>query len=178
MIPLFISLYILYNMGKTRRNKKPKQEKKQSSQKTLRIHKIPQNLFKKYKRLSPFELKNNLMTLAKGKNPSLVLNAGRGNPNFFNSFVRLVFARLLTACVKLSTPFLHDLDIFPRPNDMNYEKALRKEASSWPQREREFFTVISYIYVNERMHCHPPRPITFFTTLLFLPLVVFTHLHQ
>lgn len=154
MIPLFISLYILYNMAKTRRNKKPKQEKKQGSQKTLRIHKIPQNLFKKYKRLSPFELKNNLMTLAKGKNPSLVLNAGRGNPNFFNSFVRLVFARLQTACVKLSTPFLHDLDIFPRPNDMNYEKALRKEASSWPQREREFFD--SYLlYIRKRANALP-----------------------
>lgn len=133
-------------MPRTRRSKKTKQEKKQISRKTLRIHKIPQNLFKKYKQLSPFELKNNLITLAKGKNPSLVLNAGRGNPNFFNSFVRLVFARLQTACVNLSTPFLHDLDVFPHQNDMNYEKALRKEARSWPRREREFFdSYLSYI---------------------------------
>lgn len=133
-------------MPRTRRSKKTKQEKKQISRKTLRIQKIPLKLFKKYKQLSPFELKNNLITLAKGKNPSLVLNAGRGNPNFFNSFVRLVFARLQTACVNLSTPFLHDLDVYPRQNDMNYEKALRKEARSWPRREREFFdSYLSYI---------------------------------
>ena len=133
-------------MPRTRRSKKTKQEKKQISRKTLRIQKIPLKLFKKYKQLSPFELKNNLITLAKGKNPSLVLNAGRGNPNFFNSFVRLVFARLQTACVNLSTPFLHDLDVYPRQNDMNYEKALRKEARSWPLRQREFFdSYLSYI---------------------------------
>lgn len=133
-------------MPRTRRSKKTKQEKKKISRKTLRIQKIPLKLFKKYKQLSPFELKNNLITLAKGKNPSLVLNAGRGNPNFFNSFVRLVFARLQTACVNLSTPFLHDLDVFPHQNDMNYEKALRKEARSWPLRQREFFdSYLSYI---------------------------------
>ena len=42
--------------------------------------------------LSPFELKDLLIKLA--NKDGKMLNTGRGNPNFFNSFVREAFAHL------------------------------------------------------------------------------------
>ncbi|NGX33814.1 MAG: Bifunctional aspartate aminotransferase and L-aspartate beta-decarboxylase [Candidatus Anoxychlamydiales bacterium] len=53
---------------------------------------------KKYHEMSPFEVKDILITLAKesfkknGKAKDKYLNAGRGNPNFFNTTVRDAFA--------------------------------------------------------------------------------------
>jgi len=52
---------------------------------------------KKYHEMSPFEIKDFLITLAKenfkkhGKKKEKYLNAGRGNPNFFNTLVREAF---------------------------------------------------------------------------------------
>ena len=45
----------------------------------------------KYRSLSPFEFKNTLLKLAGKEN---VLNAGRGNPNFFSTIPRYAFAML------------------------------------------------------------------------------------
>ena len=86
-----------------------KRKKKKYHKKTRKIRLISPTLFKKYNALSPFELKNNLIKMAEGKNPDQMLNAGRGNPNFFNSFARQVFAHLQILCVDLSKSFLHDL---------------------------------------------------------------------
>lgn len=53
---------------------------------------------KKYHKMSPFEIKDHLVTLAKlsfeknGKKEDKFLNAGRGNPNFFNTIVRDAFS--------------------------------------------------------------------------------------
>lgn len=50
----------------------------------------------KYRYLSPFEFKNTLMKLAQAKvgNSDDILNAGRGNPNFFSSIPRYAFGFL------------------------------------------------------------------------------------
>ena len=37
---------------------------------------------KKYERLSPFELKNKLISMAQSNSERMMLNAGRGNPNW------------------------------------------------------------------------------------------------
>jgi 3-deoxy-D-manno-octulosonic acid (KDO) 8-phosphate synthase len=69
---------------------------KHSNKKTIK------NKYKKYELLSPFELKNKLIKMAKSSNNKEFLNAGRGNPNFFNSFVRKVFGILHNASLEIS----------------------------------------------------------------------------
>lgn len=48
----------------------------------------------KYQYLSPFEFKNILLAKAEKKFPKKVLNAGRGNPNFFSTTPRLMHSIL------------------------------------------------------------------------------------
>lgn len=50
--------------------------------------------YSKYAKLSPFELKDELIKLASGKANRLMLNAGRGNPNFLATLPRRAFFRL------------------------------------------------------------------------------------
>ncbi|MBC9178656.1 bifunctional aspartate transaminase/aspartate 4-decarboxylase [Pseudoroseomonas ludipueritiae] len=53
-----------------------------------------QDDYAQYARLSPFELKDELIRLASGKANRLMLNAGRGNPNFMATLPRRAFLRL------------------------------------------------------------------------------------
>ncbi|GFZ93192.1 bifunctional aspartate transaminase/aspartate 4-decarboxylase [Dyella caseinilytica] len=48
----------------------------------------------KYSKLSPFELKDNLIALALSHTDRLMLNAGRGNPNFLATLPRRAFFQL------------------------------------------------------------------------------------
>lgn len=50
--------------------------------------------YTKYNELSPFELKDELIRLAKSHSERLMLNAGRGNPNFLATEPRRAFLRL------------------------------------------------------------------------------------
>ncbi|EPG4835953.1 hypothetical protein P4E27_003859, partial [Acinetobacter baumannii] len=47
--------------------------------------------YSKYAKLSPFELKDNLIELAQSKTDRMMLNAGRGNPNFLATIPRRAF---------------------------------------------------------------------------------------
>src|SRR5512139_3898474 len=49
---------------------------------------------RRYESLSPFELKNKLVELAKHRGERLMLNAGRGNPNWVALAPRAAFFRL------------------------------------------------------------------------------------
>ena len=49
---------------------------------------------KKYEVLSPFELKNKLIEMAKTKDEKMMLNAGRGNPNWVTMVPRKAFFQL------------------------------------------------------------------------------------
>ena len=104
------------------------------------VHIIAPALFKKYENISPFELKGSLIKAAKGKNPALMLNAGRGNPNFFNSYCRTLFARLQITAVGLSHPFKPDLKVYPRLGTTNFRRELSTSARGWPKRDQAFFT--------------------------------------
>jgi aspartate 4-decarboxylase len=53
-----------------------------------------QDDYAQYAKLSPFELKDELIRLASGKANRLMLNAGRGNPNFMATLPRRAFLRL------------------------------------------------------------------------------------
>ena len=50
--------------------------------------------YSRYQKLSPFELKDELIKLASGRENRLMLNAGRGNPNFLATLPRRAFFRL------------------------------------------------------------------------------------
>ena len=49
---------------------------------------------RRYEGLSPFELKNKLVDLAKHRGERMMLNAGRGNPNWVALEPRAAFFRL------------------------------------------------------------------------------------
>ncbi|HCV75255.1 MAG TPA: bifunctional aspartate transaminase/aspartate 4-decarboxylase, partial [Pseudomonas sp.] len=53
-----------------------------------------QDDYAQYAKLSPFELKDELIKLASGSENRLMLNAGRGNPNFLATLPRRAFFRL------------------------------------------------------------------------------------
>ncbi len=129
-------------MPRTRKQRaRSKQTKKRMKKFVARgkIQRIKPDLFRKLNDLSPFELKNRLIKLAEGKKPSQMLNAGRGNPNFFNSFARKVFASLQTTCVEASTRFEKDIVLYPSVNDHDYEKMFNSAIRGWPRDQRDFF---------------------------------------
>lgn len=76
------------------------------------------NPYEKYAALSPFELKDALITLASGKPDRMMLNAGRGNPNFLATLPRRAFWRLglfATEEAELSYSYLpHGIGGLPR----------------------------------------------------------------
>ena len=50
--------------------------------------------YAQYANLSPFELKDNLIKLAQSRTDRVMLNAGRGNPNFLATWPRQAFFQL------------------------------------------------------------------------------------
>ncbi|MCU4434184.1 bifunctional aspartate transaminase/aspartate 4-decarboxylase, partial [Acinetobacter bereziniae] len=50
--------------------------------------------YSKYAKLSPFELKDELIALAQSHTDRMMLNAGRGNPNFLATIPRRAFFQL------------------------------------------------------------------------------------
>ena len=100
---------------KNNRKTSNRRTKKNSHKNLNQIYTISPDMIKKYDDLSPFELKDKLMTLATTPRKPM-LNAGRGNPNFFNVFVREVFGRLQLLVMKITETkkhLLHDLDVYP-----------------------------------------------------------------
>jgi aspartate 4-decarboxylase len=124
-----------------------KRRSKRIKKKTKRQGRIGKKL-KKYDRLSPFELKNILIKGAKGSHPTKMLNAGRGNPNFFNIFVRKIFSHFQYVCAHISHPLekipgrqiFKDLHDYPPMNATNYKQLLLKKVSAAgiPPREKSF----------------------------------------
>lgn len=62
--------------------------------------------------LSPFEFKEDLIKLAKSKTDRLMLNAGRGNPNFLATSPRHAFYALVTLLSKNQSAHILILIIF------------------------------------------------------------------
>jgi aspartate 4-decarboxylase len=66
--------------------------------------------YSRYAKLSPFELKDELIKLASGNENRTMLNAGRGNPNFLATLPRRAFFRLglfATAEAELSYSYMN-----------------------------------------------------------------------
>ena len=124
-------------MAKTHKKQVAKKQKRHTRKRSSRniVKRIPKALFKKLDELSPFELNYKLIKMA-GPN---ALNAGRGNPNFYNSFGRQVFADLQQAAIQLSTPKATDIELYPQEKAMNFIRALAKKAKKWPAKRGRFF---------------------------------------
>jgi aspartate 4-decarboxylase len=58
--------------------------------------------YSRYAKLSPFELKDELIKLASGKENRTMLSAGRGNPNFLATLPRRAFSA--RACLPRPKP--------------------------------------------------------------------------
>lgn len=114
--------------------------RKKTQRRTKKKPKMTPQKYKKYEKLSPFELKNTLISMAKKSNKPF-LNAGRGNPNFFNDFVRTCFTHIQAACVKLSKqlPRTTDLSIYPLYNTkQNYRRLLERNLSNLSKNQSKF----------------------------------------
>ena len=75
----------------------------------MTAHKQSPADYSQFAKLSPFELKDELIKLAAGKANRLMLNAGRGNPNFLATLPRRAFFHLglfATAEAELSFSYM------------------------------------------------------------------------
>ena len=90
--------------------------------------------WEKYKDMSPFEVKNELIETAneacekskkEGKG-GYVLNAGRGNPNFLNVSVRHAFCYLSLFVTDLAEEYLHTTHLGLRPKKEGIAKRLNE----------------------------------------------------
>ena len=92
--------------------------------------------------LSPFELKNKLIDEARvthKKNPGIpYLNAGRGNPNFFNTLARRALCKLTTFALDIS-PTIEEksLGFFP-PTNTGISQKFREYFREDESREAQF----------------------------------------
>lgn len=129
---------------KTKKNKKTKRNFSRSLDKLemadyLKI--APEKrkkLIDKFSKLSPFEFKNILIKRSE-KGSGKIYNVGRGNPNFFNSFCRVVFANFQKLAVSVcKSTVIPDLKNYPTLNDHNYEQVILKGSTGWPQKQREY----------------------------------------
>ena len=118
----------------TRKHGKKRDRKTRKRSKAI-VKRIPKGLFRKLNALSPFELNYKLIKMA-GPN---ALNAGRGNPNFYNAFCRKVFAELQQAAMSISTPIASDIATYPVEGEQNYYNALVKQSSKWGEKKGSFF---------------------------------------
>jgi len=125
-------------MARTKKNLRRRNKSLRGAR--YKIRHIPRKLFKRYESISPFELKNKLIKMAEGKHPDKMLNAGRGNPNFFNDYGRRFLYRLSNLCVGLAHKKgnMDDLVTYPTLTDYNYEKEITARSRKWPAKYRKF----------------------------------------
>ena len=71
---------------------------------------------KKYEALSPFELKDKLISMAQSPRVKMMLNAGRGNPNWVAVFPRLAFSILIKFAIEESHRVMSRPGISGAPN--------------------------------------------------------------
>lgn len=158
--------------------------------------------YKKYEILSPFELKNKLITLAKKSKNKEFLNAGRGNPNFFNVFVRRVFGLLHNACLEISNETSnHSIDTktyMSYDPSIDFKKKLLKKVRHLMNytefgSDRHYSFIVDflkYLESNELIHdfilslngCFYPSPPQIQSSLLkivkeFMFRMIFEHQH-
>lgn len=93
----------------------------------------------KYQYLSPFEFKNILIkTAEKSMNGKNILNAGRGNPNFYSAMPRYAFSHLSRICTKLGDDFCKDKEIGYIPEKKGIAKKFNELSKKIKGKEGKF----------------------------------------
>ena len=108
---------------------------------------IPKSQLTQLLAMSPFELKDLLVKKTAHKKGK-VLNAGMGNPNFFNAFVRRIFSKLQTAVTNHTPQINPDIAVYPTADQYDYRKILFQICQDWTTEEQNFFT--RYLYFLDK----------------------------
>jgi len=105
-----------------------------------------------YDKLSPFQLKNNLIEFASRKYNKSILNSGRGNPNYLNIPVRKYFAHLQLICLQIANSVAPNLATYPLPNEKKYKKLLLSKINKLNSKKDKKFLqkYINYIAKNNK----------------------------
>ncbi|RYF28069.1 MAG: bifunctional aspartate transaminase/aspartate 4-decarboxylase [Comamonadaceae bacterium] len=109
--------------------------------------------YQRFAQLSPFELKDELITLASSKADKAMLNAGRGNPNFLATLPRRAFFRLgLFAATEseLSYSYMHS-GIGGLPNIDGIEARFERFLSDNRDQEGVAFLRKALSYVRDQL---------------------------
>lgn len=111
------------------------------------------NDYNQYAKLSPFELKDELIKLAAGKENRTMLNAGRGNPNFMATLPRQAFFQLglfATSESELSYSYMQQ-GIGGLPNIEGIEGRFERFTSEHRDIEGVSFLSRSLSYVRDQL---------------------------
>ncbi|MCD8532865.1 MAG: hypothetical protein LRY66_16290 [Saccharospirillaceae bacterium] len=103
--------------------------------------------------LSPFELKDELIKLAKSKSERVMLNAGRGNPNFLATLPRKAFFQLglfATAESELTFSYMH-AGIGGMPRIAGIEDRFERFLSEYKHSEGIDFLRKAHSYVRDQL---------------------------
>lgn len=106
---------------------------------------------KGYEALSPFELKNKLIAMAKSQGEQLMLNAGRGNPNWVTMIPRKAFFQYGIFAVQESERLKHR----PRMGNMPEKKGIAKRYQQFLNKNKKLpevkFLKESFNYVTKQL---------------------------
>ena len=109
--------------------------------------------YSRYAKLSPFELKDELIKLASAKENRTMLNAGRGNPNFLATLPRRAFFRLglfATAESELSYSYMNE-GIGGLPNIEGIEARFERFTSEHRDQPGVAFLQRALSYVRDQL---------------------------
>ncbi len=107
--------------------------------------------YSRYAKLSPFELKDELIKLASGKENRTMLNAGRGNPTFWPPCRDGRFRLGLFATAEAELLFLHEHGIGGLPNIDGIEGRFERFTSENLDLEGVAFLQRALSYVRDQL---------------------------
>jgi len=110
---------------------------------------------KKYEGLSPFELKNKLISMAESHDEKMMLNAGRGNPNWVTMVPRKGFFQLGIFAVEESERKPHRPRLGGPPEKDGIAKRFERFLKKNEKLPEVKFLKDAYAYVTEEMRVNP-----------------------
>ncbi|MFH1684043.1 MAG: bifunctional aspartate transaminase/aspartate 4-decarboxylase [Candidatus Margulisiibacteriota bacterium] len=110
---------------------------------------------KKYEVLSPFELKNKLISMAKSHDEQMMLNAGRGNPNWVTMIPRKGFFQLGIFAVEESERNPHRPRLGGPPDKSGIAKRFEQFLKKNTKLPEVKFLKEAYVYVTKEMKINP-----------------------
>ena len=112
---------------------------------------------RRYEKLSPFELKNRLVELAKHRGERLMLNAGRGNPNWVALAPRAAYFRLGAFALAEARGVALAPDFGGLPRKRGIAGRLRAFLASGPRTEGDVLLERGVDYAREALGLDPDR---------------------